>query len=58
MDFPMMLYRPDGEMLDWDGKKWDYIICADEEEVELARLDGFAPAGEKPKGKAEKPKPE
>lgn len=59
MDFPVMLYRAEGTMLEWDGAMWDYIICADEDEVELARLDGFGIPGEKPakmsaqKGKGE-----
>ena len=55
MDFPCMLYRAEGTMLEWGGAMWDYVICADEDEVELARLDGFGIPGEKP---AKKGKPE
>ena len=52
MEFPIMLYRPNGTMLEWDGGMWDYIVCTDEDEVELARIDSFALAGEKPAKKA------
>ena len=55
MEFPIMLYRPEGAMLEWDGAMWDYVICADADEVELARMDGFALPGEEAKAKA-KPK--
>lgn len=52
MEYPIMLYRADGTMLEWDGAMWDYVICADADEAEIAALDGFHLPGEKPKAKA------
>lgn len=46
MDFPAMLYKPDGSMLEWDGAFWDFVIVADEEEAEIAHADGFGLPGE------------
>ena len=46
MDFPLMLYRPDGSMLEWDGALWDTVIVNDEEEAEIALADGYGLPGE------------
>ena len=50
MPFPIMLYKF-GSMIEWDGEKFDYVICADAEELEIAQADGWSidkPSAEKP----------
>lgn len=41
LEMPAMLYKRDGTMLDWDGKMWDTIIVADEEDLEIALANGW-----------------
>lgn len=46
MEYPAMLYKPDGAMLEWDGAMWDFVIVNDAEEAEIARADGYGLPGE------------
>ena len=41
LDYPAMLYKRDGDMIEWDGKRFDTLIVADEEELEIALSDGW-----------------
>lgn len=40
LETPAMLYKHGGD-LDWNGKMFDTIIVADEEEAEIAFADGW-----------------
>ena len=42
MEFPAMLYKANGSMLEWDGEMFDYLIVDDEEEAEIALEDGWS----------------
>ena len=42
MQFPAMLYKAYGSMLEWDGEMFDYVIVNDEEEAEIALADGWS----------------
>ena len=54
MEYPAMLYKAGGSMLEWDGAMWDFVIVADDEEQEIARAEGYGLPGEEPKAKAGK----
>ena len=45
MEYPIMLYKADGSMLEWDGAMWDYVICNDEDEYGEAVASGFSLTG-------------
>jgi hypothetical protein len=40
MEFPVMLLKI-GNMFQWDGGFYDYTMCADQEEYDIAILDGW-----------------
>lgn len=42
MEFPVMLYRANGSMLEWDGEQFDYVIAADADDIAAAEADGFS----------------
>lgn len=42
MQFPAMLYKANGSMLEWDGEMFDYVIVNDQEEAEIALDDGWS----------------
>ena len=66
LELPAMLYKRDGSILDWDGKMWDTLIVATDEELEAALADGWEtpsmltePQEEKPRrGRPPKERPE
>jgi len=55
MEYPVMLYKPDGSMLLWDGAMWDTVIVNDDDEMGEAVANGFSLTG-KPEEKATKKK--
>lgn len=55
LEFPAMLYKADGDMLEWDGEMFDHLVVEDAEELKAAKADGWSvgkPA-KKAKAKAE-----
>lgn len=56
-EFPLMLYKADGSMLEWDGEMFDYLVIEPgdnaEDEAKAALKDGYSVGKpEKAKGKA------
>ena len=51
-EWPLMLYRP-GDMLEWDGERFDYRIVADAEEASAAMDEGWS-LGKVPPAKPKK----
>jgi hypothetical protein len=42
MEYPAMLYKS-GDMFEWDGERFDYVIVNDQEEADIALADGWVP---------------
>ena len=53
IEFPAMAYKP-GAMFEWDGETFDYVIVADQDELDIALSDGWVIG--KPEKKAPKAK--
>lgn len=55
MEYPGMVYKAGGAMLEWDGEMFDILIVNDDDELKAAKADGYSVGKpEAPKAKADK----
>jgi hypothetical protein len=56
LEYPAMLYKRDGTMLQWDGEMFDHLIVNNADEAKAALSDGWS-AGKPKKDAPKKDKP-